>query len=306
MTYVQRFGRLGGRNRAAPAVLILLAGVLLLTQCGSDSPSAPEPGVPPEWVPLSPGEFLTGSPAGEEAGPGRATNETQHEVTFTHGMEVLSTEVSQDLWGEIMGWNESFWKGGGLPAENLTFFDAIEFCNRLSQRDSLIPAYVITRIHRDGVHIDSADVVWNREAAGYRLLTEAEWEYCARAGTETAYYGGPIESAESTCRVEPALEPYAWYCANSGLKTHAIGTKPANDWGLFDMLGNVWEWCWDRGDTTYTQAVVDPTGAVNRTNRAVRGGSWGATTIYCRAATRSWLPPETRGNYIGLRIARIR
>jgi formylglycine-generating enzyme required for sulfatase activity len=287
--------------------LPIVAG--LLFSCSKEKVTGPgSEGAPGQMVPLAAGVFQMGSPSRE---PGHALNEARHEVTLTRAFMVGNGEVTQDEWQGVMGWNDSFWKGGNLPAEGLTWFDAVDYCNRRSLAEGLTPAYVMRGAVRDGVHLvgDTVRVSWNREADGYRLLTEAEWEYACRAGSDSALAGGAIEVTDNTCKPDSVLLAMGWYCGNAGRRTHYVRQKAANAWGLYDFHGNVAEWCWDVADSVYNAATTDPTGAVPRAsyrNRSVRGGSWGASPTYCRSSCRAAFTPITQENYIGLRVARAR
>ncbi|MFM7740665.1 MAG: formylglycine-generating enzyme family protein, partial [Planctomycetota bacterium] len=128
----------------------------------------------------------------------------------------------------------------------------------------------------------------------YRLPTEAQWEYACRAGSKTAYSFG--ESSKS-------LRDYGWFGDNSNDQTHPIGKKKANAWGLYDMHGNVWEWCSDWSEEYSKSAVSDPTGPKEGSSRVTRGGGWGFEAAYCRSADRSRGIPSFRGNVIGFRVA---
>ncbi len=138
---------------------------------------------------------------------------------------------------------------------------------------------------------------------GYRLPTEAEWEYAARAGTTEATYNGDIDAANCTS-VSPVLEPIAWYWENSSSTTHPVAEKDANPWGLYDMLGNVYEWTWDKHGSYDSGASEDPTGASSGSPRVVRGCGWFLAARGCRAAYRYGDSPVLRFGYLGFRPAR--
>lgn len=140
---------------------------------------------------------------------------------------LLKFPVTQDLYVEITNENPSTFKGNLLPVETVTFKDAVIFCNKLSLKNDLVPCYTI--------HAEGDEIVYEKTANGFRLPTEAEWEYACKAGTTEIRYG--------------ELDRIAWYKDNSENKTHIIGQKEPNAWGLYDMLGNVWEWCSDLYDT---------------------------------------------------------
>jgi formylglycine-generating enzyme required for sulfatase activity len=258
----------------------------------------PAPGM--VWIPA--GGFIMGSPTGE---PGRMFYETQHLVTLTKELYVAPYEVTQSEWQAVMGWNESYYLGPNHPVETVTWYDAASYCNQRSVLEGLTPVYLIEGATYDGVHIASAAVSWNQEANGYRLLTEAEWEYACRATSMTAFCNGPI--TYTICSpVDPSLDLVGWYCGNTPSTTHDVGGKAANAWGLKDMHGNVYEWCWDWWDwQDYPGgAMQDPIGPPAGSRRCIRGGGWGYGPASCRSAHRSNDVPNYRGYSVGLRVAR--
>ncbi|RBM21581.1 sulfatase-modifying factor protein [Prauserella sp. PE36] len=184
------------------------------------------------------------------------------------GYLLSATPVTQGGYEAVTGTRPSTARGERLPVEGVSWLDAIRFCDALSVREGLAPAY-----HGGG------DPVWDRAADGYRLPTEAEWEHACRAGTSGARYG--------------PLDEIAWYRGNSGERSHEVGGKRPNDWGLHDMLGNVWEWCWD------AFAAPDHPGY-----RVLRGGGWCDEHWSCRASVRRRGHPGFRIDDVGFRIAR--
>ncbi|MBM3319644.1 MAG: SUMF1/EgtB/PvdO family nonheme iron enzyme [Candidatus Eisenbacteria bacterium] len=263
-------------------------------------PPPPQPAVvtaPRDMVLVRAGTFTMGSPSGEL---GRDSNEDQHQVTLTRSFYVSKYEVTQSEWESVMGWNESGFRGSSRPVENVTWFDAVMYCNKRSEREGLTPAYTILQPAYSGNHITSATVMWNKDAYGYRLLTEAEWEHACRAGSGSAFCNGTITSATG---FDSKLDLVGWYDQNSGSQTHAVGGKSPNAWGLYDMHGNVWEWCWDWYGS-YGGTATDPTGPGSGSYRVLRGGSWFNCAQFCRSASRIVHAPGNRDYYLGFRLAR--
>ena len=173
---------------------------------------------------------------------------------------------------------------------DVSWFDAVRFCNRLSIKDGRPPFY-----HIEGEGDSALITIVRPEGSGYRLPTEAEFEYACRAATTTRFPFGDDE---------PRLEDFAWSKRNSAMELHATGTKRANRWGLYDMLGSVWEWCQDGHEETYYQHSpgADPQGPAQMNLRTIRGGSiW--DDFFCRPASRQGQPPETRWIHLGFRVA---
>jgi len=206
----------GGKQH--PEISVRFFGTAYLGTRPSPTPNPTPTPVPGGMVRINGGTFMMGSPANE---PGREDDERQRQVTVS-SFNMGIYPVTQREYQEIMGVNPSHFRGENLPVEMVTWFDAIEYCNRRSQREGLTPAYTITnRVPASGYPITSATVTWNRNANGYRLPTEAEWEYACRAGTTTAYNTGPNITNNT-----------GWYNENSGQTTRPVGHLPANRWGL--------------------------------------------------------------------------
>jgi hypothetical protein len=194
---------------------------------------------------------------------------------------IQTTPVTQDLYQEVMGTNPSSFEGEKQPVENVSWWDALHFCNALSELEGLEPCYVFE---------GEEEVRWEKGANGYRLPTEAEWEYACRAETKTDTPLGDITSDQSEC---PVLDKQAWYGHNAGhYGPHEVGLKEANPWGLYGMLGNVFEWCWDWGDEAQTQ-------------RSQRGGCWSTTPDMTTSSSRNWGPPDgAHWDCVGIRVCR--
>jgi formylglycine-generating enzyme required for sulfatase activity len=214
-------------------------------------------------------------------------------VLLIRDFEIAPQEVTQQEYEAVMGTNPSRFRGADLPVENVSWYDAVSYCNQLSVDQGLTPAY----------RIEGEVVTWQREADGYRLPTEAEWEAACRSGTTTPFASGGL--AEEACGLDPSLDAMGWYCGNAGPSTHPVGTRQANAGDLYDMHGNVWEWCWDwyvaeRSD----RASVDPEGPPGGSQRAIRGGSWYHFARECRSASRAPYWPGSKDDIVGFRVVR--
>jgi formylglycine-generating enzyme required for sulfatase activity len=249
--------------------------------------------IPDNFVRINGGTFTMGSPANE---PGRGSDETQHQVTVS-GFYMGKYEVTQAEYQTVMGTNPSNFKGPNLPVEKVSWFDAVEYCNKRSQKEGLSPAYTISGTG------DSRTVSMNRNANGYRLPTEAEWEYACRAVTTTPFStGNNVTTSQANY---DGNFPYNGNAKGTNLsKTWNVGSGAANAWGLYDMHGNVWEWCWDWLGSYASGAQTDPDGASSGANRVVRGGSWYYDAQRLRSAYRSNTGPGYRLNDLGFRLAR--
>jgi formylglycine-generating enzyme len=193
----------------------------------------------------------------------------------------------------------------GSPAEYLNWSEAAAYCNALSDAEGLGRCYDCEGAGPRVTCGSAAAYATPYDCPGYRLPTEAEWEYAARAGTTTATYNGDLDVVSGGCSSPSAvLDPIAWWCSNSGGWPQVVGTKTANGWGLYDMLGNVLEWCDDSGEI-YAGAVTDPWGSVDAWGQMFRGGSFGSYAYEVRAAKRAGTTgPEIRDAHLGLRPIR--
>jgi formylglycine-generating enzyme required for sulfatase activity len=210
----------------------------------------------------------------------------RHRVEITKPFYLSVYEITQAVYENVVGSNPSNFKGDvRQPVEKVTWFDAVVFCNRLSERERIQSYY---RIDGQAVFIVGGN--------GYRLPTEAEWEYACRAGTSTKWNFGDDKSK---------LGDYAWHNGNSGGSTHRVGEKKSNLWGLYDMYGNVWEWCWDWGPAKYeTESAKDPMGLSGAAGRVLRGGAFSDRPEYLRSANRNPVQPSDRYINFGFRPAR--
>ncbi len=259
-----------------------------------------------EFVLIQPGEFVMGSPPDEL---GRDNDEAQHRVRLTRAFWLGTTEVTQGEWAGLMGNNPSRFSdcGDDCPVETVNWYAALAYANALSRAEGLAECYVLGdcngRAPGEDMECETADFA-GLDCAGYRLPTEAEWEYAARAGTQTAFHTGAI--TQTRCNpLDPNLDRAGWYCGNSGGTTHAVAGKQPNAWGLYDMHGNVWEWVQDRyGGYPNDALTTDPIGPAGGGDRVRRGGSWNRYAPYARAASRSGSGPGNRDSDLGFRLAR--
>jgi formylglycine-generating enzyme required for sulfatase activity len=220
-----------------------------------------------KFVLIPAGTFQMGSPKAES---GRDEDERQHQVTISQPFYMQTTEVTQGQWQKVMGNNPSYFKkcGQDCPVEQVSWEDAQEFIKKLNKME---------------------------KTDKYRLPTEAEWEYASRADSKERWSFGDDEAK---------LEEYAWYSKNSQDKTHPVGQRKPNAWGLYDMHGNVLEWCQDRYGDYPAGPVTDPTGSASGERRVLRGGSWDSDARYTRSANRDDVNPDYRHLDIGFRVAR--
>ncbi|MDR0524654.1 MAG: formylglycine-generating enzyme family protein [Spirochaetaceae bacterium] len=247
----------------------------------------PTQALPEDFVHIPGGIFTMGSPDSEW---GRQNNETPHEVQVS-GFFLGKYEVTQAGYQAVTDTNPSKFQGPNLPVEQVSWFDAVAYCNARSLREKRIPAYIL----------EDEQVRWNPRADGYRLPTEAEWEYACRAGTPTPFHTGN--------NITPKQANYnGRYPYNSMTKgefrekTAPAGSFPPNLWGLYDMHGNVWEWCWDWYDAYPPETQINPQGAGAGTDRVIRGGSWCSRGEKLRSANRGLNIPSYRSSEVGFRL----
>ena len=234
-----------------------------------------------------------GSPTDE---PGRSSNETMHQVTLTRGYYMSKYEVTEEWWNEVMGGAPTT---SQYPKNYVSWDMAVEFCNALSIQEGLTPAYTING--PDG------DVTWNRSANGYRLPTEAEWEYACRAATTMAFNNNTNCLSSNTEANYDGNYPLTGCPAGIYRPARTeVGTFPKNNWDLYDMHGNMWEWVWDGYRSDYENlGSVDPVYNVGPgAYRVGRGGSWGGSAGGCRSAGRGCNLPGGTNGYGGLRPVR--
>jgi len=223
------------------------------------------------------GEFTIGSSNGS------IDEQPTKKIILTRNFYISETEISQRLYRIVMKNNPSIIKSDELPVNNVSWLDAVKFCNNLSEINNLKPVYNI-----------SGDLVnWDTTANGWRLPTEAEWEYACRAGTNTDYYSN-------------SLDNIGWYSDNSGNNLKPSKMKQPNKFGLYDMHGNLWEWCYDYYQENYYEIInqINPIGPKTGNRRVLRGGSFDQGASYARSSNRS-IPEDLKGS-IGIRIVRTK
>jgi formylglycine-generating enzyme required for sulfatase activity len=219
--------------------------------------------------------FLMGSPEQEL---GRAADEHSHEVTITQSFSLQTTPVTQGQWQALMGRDVSVpHREPNLPVAGVNWQDCQEFIARLNARGE----------------------------GTYRLPTEAEWEYACRGGNSMALANGELSTLY--CELDPLLDDMGWYCGNSGRRPQPVAKKRPNAWGLYDMHGNVAEWCQDWYGTYPDTPLADPQGPPSGPGRVVRGGSWFSSAKNCRSASRVHWPPQCRSQLqtLGFRVVMI-
>ncbi len=241
------------------------ASVMVAQQVGKPPPKTWQNSIGMEFVLIPAGTFMMGA---SDAGA-HSDEQPVHRVTISRSFYLSAYEVTQRQWLAIMEDNTSFFKGDDMPVESLPWYDAKLFIHRLNQRE---------------------------KTTLYRLPTEAEWEYAARAGTQTVYsFGDDVHQ----------LPMYAWCGDNAEKKPQAVGQRAPNPWGLYDMHGNVWEWVQDSYGPYSAQAVTDPLGPEDVAHRIVRGGSWIDTVEKCRSSYRLYRHPIDRDGTIGFRLLKV-
>ncbi len=267
-----RKGDMAMRKLIIPIQFIIVIGCLAVNSYAEQPGEKITNSIGMEFVLIKPGKFTMGSPEDEA---GRYSGEGQHRVNLTEAFYLQSTVVTQGQWKAVMGENPSSQKACGdkCPVEQVSWDDVQEFIRKLNQKEG---------------------------ADKYRLPTEAEWEYACRAGSATAFPNGGI--TELNCGRDPNLDSIAWYCGNSNNMIQPVARKKPNIWGLYDMLGNVQEWCQDWFGAYPDDEVIDPKGPKEGSYRAMRGGTWYSPARDTRCASRFGSPPHYRFRHIGFRL----
>jgi formylglycine-generating enzyme required for sulfatase activity len=275
-----------------------------------------------EMTLIKAGTFIMGSPEYEDI---IYADEIQHSVTLTKNFFIGKYTITQAQYKAVVGTNPSYFDGDHFPVEQVNWYDALVFCNMLSIQEHLMPCYTVkgstepndwgdvpedpTNLlwlgascdleleHYKNIDWNNAVCDWN--ANGYRLPTEAEWEYAARGGQS-----GEAEDLEPSNGTYVYPDELAWYYDNSEETTHQVGRKKPNSLGLYDMIGNVDEWCWDWFNEYESGAQTDPCGPVTDWTRTIRGGGWNTYAQYLRLGQRAPKEPTSRACNIGFRLVR--
>jgi len=269
----------------------------LLCCCRSPQRSVPSTPDDDTWVEIRPGTTTIGSAPDE---PCRDPDEDRIEVEIKRGFFISAHEVTQRAFERARGYNPSFRHDcPDCPVDSVTHDEAAAYCNVLSSRARLSVCY-----RCQGRRQQTACQVVGRGVAscnGYRLPTEAEWEYASRAGTQTSIHAGRVDTCMTTCEICNAI---AWYKVTSAGRSHPVGQKAPNPWGLYDMHGNVYEWTSDWYTASRGTSTPAPGSAGAR--RVLRGGSWYHNAEHLRSANRMALRPNQRLSYVGFRCVRSR
>jgi len=259
---------------------------------------------PTDFVRMEGGTFKMGSPDSE---PERKNDEVQHDVTVSP-FYMCKYVVTQAEYEALMGTNPSKYKGDNLPVERVSWYEAVEYCIQRSIDDGFKPAYQINKNQKDPKNKNGVDdskwlVTWDRSANGYRLPTEAEWEYACRAGTIT-----PFSTGDNITTDEANYDGKSPYNKNAKGEyrdeTTRVRSFAPNPWGLHNMHGNVLEWCWDWYGLYDSNLQLDPMGAPSGQGRVERGGCWKSFGQALRSANRQWLVPSNQNDTLGFRLAR--
>jgi formylglycine-generating enzyme required for sulfatase activity len=253
------------------------------------------------WITVTADTFDMGSP---DAEPGRDTDEAQHSVELTRNFLVFSTEVTQEWFETVMGLNPSSFPacGNDCPVDNVSWHQAAEFCNWMSSHDSAPSCYECDGAGPDRQCALATGYDKPQDCNGYRLPTEAEWEFVARATSTGSTYNGTLDPGQLACeQPNPVADDIMWFCGNAGGTTHPAGGKDPNTWLVHDVLGNAAEWCHDWYGA-YPGDDVDPWGPDTGDRRAVRGGQYDDDAGSCRAAARDSEPPGSSRAGLGFRV----
>ncbi len=249
----------------------------------------------PEMVHVASGTFQYGNTGAVESSPDQLPVNT----VSIGALSVSKYEITQDLYEELMDNNPSSEIGDNLPVNRVSWRSAVDFCNALSQEMGIAPAYTF----------EGTEVICDFEGPGFRLPTEAEWEYIAKAGTTTDTYAGDISAVEG---IDTVLDQIAWYKGNSDNTIHPVGGKMPNDFGVYDILGNICEWTWDYYDETYYDGMPtdNPTGPAvpdqGEKFQSARGGAFSMEPLNSTAFFRAGPDRNAIADVLGFRVVQTR
>lgn len=269
--------------------LLGIALLLVLVGCGGEKKETKVVHVNDGFVLVEGGTFAMG----DSFGDGNRYEKPTHSVTLD-SFYISKYEVTQKEFASIMEFNPSSFSGDNSPVERVTWYDAVMYANKLSEKEGLTPYYNIENVTKEGDKITEATVTI-AGGKGYRLPTEAEWEYAARGGKQSKGY--KYSGSDN-------IDEVAWTEENSKGTIHTVGEKKNNELGIYDMTGNIYEWCWDwYGDYT-EESKTNPTGPLNGTDRVNRGGSLLGDAYYATVSFRWLFKPENGYFIIGFRLVR--
>ena len=272
--------------------MLAIAMMLFIISCSKNdsNPVEPEKTVTNPMVLIPAGTFQKNQ-TGAYGGP--SVDFPIHTVTISKAFYMSKYEITQKQYEAVMDTNPSTFIGENLPVEKVTWYNAVAFCNALSLKEGKTPCYMI----------NDTNVTCNWEANGYRLPTEAEWEYACKAGTTTDFYSGSLTNPDCS-PLDMNLDKIGWYCGNSNYTTHPVGQKEPNAFGLYDMSGNVNEWCWNWFSADSNAAVTDPTGSTSGFYRVIRGGNFNVHAHDCLSVKHNAGTPSLIYDGLGFRIVR--
>jgi len=266
-------------SRLLQFFLISLISIFLYNAC-KDNPAEAEKGPTIDMILVSGGTFQMGDTWGDGSG-----NEKPVHTVTVDSFYISKYEITQPQYSEITGSNPSHFKGEYLPVDMVSWIDAVMFCNQLSVRKGLTPCYTIT----------DTRLTCDFKANGYRLPTEAEWEYAARGGNKSQGYR--FSGSDD-------VEEVAWHATNSDGTSHFIGLKMPNELGIYDMSGNIREYCWDIYSLYTEEAQDNPTGPTLGWDRVMRGGCWAVFDLLDRVSSRNYISYTSASYCMGIRVVR--